>query len=85
MLVDLDYLRTVHIADLSRAARAAGLSWKSGTLSKADIIERLSQYPAMASAAVAVLKRENTPANGRVTFKPAASQVKASDWLDDDD
>ena len=55
-MLDLDYLRTVHIADLSRAARSAGLSWKSGTLSKADIIERLSQYPAMASAAVAVLK-----------------------------
>ena len=84
-MLDLDYLRTVHIADLSRAARSAGLSWKSGTLSKANIIEFLSQYPAMASAAVAVLKRENTPANGRVTFKPAASQVKASDWLDDAD
>lgn len=85
MLIDLDYLRTVHIADLSRAARAVGLSWKSGTLSKADIIDRLSRYPAMASAAVAVLKRENTSANGRVTFRPASPQAKVSDWLDSDE
>ena len=84
MLVDTDYLKTVHIDALSRAARAAGLSWKSGTLSKQGIIDRLAQYPSMAAAAVAMLKRENAPM-GRVTYRPAAPLESFQAWLDEDD
>lgn len=82
---DIDYLRTIHIDALSRAARSAGLSWKSGTMSKADIIESLARYPAMLAAAVAMLRRQNAP-TGRVTWKPAGSvKVNPSDWLDEVD
>ena len=84
MLTDIDYLRTVHIERLQRAARAAGLAWKSGTLSKADIVDRLGAYPSMCAAAVALLKREDAGGTGRPTFKPAAPKppVSLADWTD---
>lgn len=83
MLTDIDFLRTVHIDRLQRAARAAGLAWKSGTLSKADIIDRLTAYPSMGAAAVAMLKKEDAGNTGRPTFRPAAKPpADLSDWDD---
>lgn len=61
-MVDLDYFASVPILRLQSAARKAGLSFRNGSLGKADIINRLANYPAMAAACVAALKREDAKA-----------------------
>lgn len=62
-------LESAHILKLTSAARAAGLRFKNGALSKADIINRLDAFPAMGKAAIAVLRRDEAmpppPANGK--------------------
>ena len=79
--------QSTHIDTLSRAARAAGLSWKSGTLTKADIIDRLCAYPSIAAAAAAMIQRQGATGGGRVTWKTAtgAKPSSVADWLDDDE
>ena len=67
-----------HIVHLVAAARAAGLRFRNGP-TKADLIARLTNYPAMLSGTVAALRRiqrmDQTPK------QPAPMP----DWINDDD
>ena len=81
---ELVRLNSAHIDSLSRAAREAGLSWKSGSLNKAGIIARLSEHPSIGRAALARIERENRdgrPVDLNATKKPAP--IPANDWDDE--
>lgn len=81
---DLVRLNSAHIDTLSKCARAAGLSWKSGTLHKAGIIARLSQFPAIGRATLSALDRES-PREGRpVPFVEPNRKPAPMDWSDED-
>lgn len=70
-------LESLGVVSLMTAARMAGLKFRNGELNKAEIINRLMNYPAMASAAWAVAQKSGSP----VMVRPTPSMA---DWSDDE-
>lgn len=77
-------LEAAGVIALQSAARTAGLKFRNGDLNKGQIVDRLMNYPAMASAAVAVLKREGMN-NPPVFQRKPGSPVNINDWDDDEE
>lgn len=71
-------LEALGVVSLMSAARVAGLKFRNGELNKAQIIDRLMNYPAMASATLATAQRA-----GGVTYTPPKVTPKVEDWTDD--
>ena len=80
VLIDRAYLESIDVLRLQSAARAAGLSFKNGTLKKSDIVDRLCLYPSIGAAAIAVLRRaEQNPAPVPMPTKP-----RITEWLEEE-
>ena len=73
-------LEALGVVSLMSAARVAGLKFRNGELNKAQIIDRLMNYPAMASATLATAQRA-----GGTTYTPPKVTPKVEDWADDEE
>lgn len=74
------YLEAVNIVVLNSAARMAGLKFRNGEKTKAQIIDDLIRYPAIGRACMAVLARRE---RGETPAPMPAPKAPPMDWTDD--